>query len=392
MANSKAICSWAWIVVGLLIMMLSYIVLAYGGKIFVGCDGSFTVYLAETDPDADQLNFHPIITLNNVPTGITHDPKTGHIYITESSTRILRANQDGSGVETVINLPGSERNLRGIYLMNEQIFWSDFDADTINSASVNGSGSKVIISNAFNGRGITGDDSVIYWAANSNATVKKAGIDGNGVTTVISELTKIYAVTIDSSERILYAGNAERRRASIIRYNLDTNDQVVLFNDGRYIEGITILGDLLFFFEVSIGIKAIRKNGSSPLPLSYTGLENCTKFKSIHAINGLQPNNTKPIAVTIHPYPTGVTETYSSPPPDIRKLACYLNRETVPEFNNEFRWVLDIDKRQVCHCTSVSIGKIYRKPVTRSFQPFHVRCPMDVLFKDEETLAKVFQC
>ncbi|XP_072020943.1 uncharacterized protein [Amphiura filiformis] len=216
MEKSKARCSWAWIVVGLLIMMLTYIALAYGEKVFVGCDGSFTVYLAETDADVEQLNFQPIITLSNIPRGITHDPKTGHIYVTESSTRILRANQDGSGVETVLDLPSSPgRNLRGIYLMNEQIFWVDTSTDAINRASVNGSDRTVIISNADDGRGITGHDSSIYWADKKNNTVQTAGIDGSGVRTVISELVNAYAVTIDNSvtdgESLISVGNEFQR-------------------------------------------------------------------------------------------------------------------------------------------------------------------------------------
>ena len=71
---------------------------------------------------------------------------------------------------------------------------------------------------------------------------------------------------------------------------------------------------------------------------------------------------------------------------------CLLNREVVPAFNNEFRWVLDINRENVCRCTSVGFGNIYSVAKDRNFDPIYIRCPSKVLDVDEAALSKTFSC
>ena len=71
---------------------------------------------------------------------------------------------------------------------------------------------------------------------------------------------------------------------------------------------------------------------------------------------------------------------------------CVLNREVVSALNNEFRWVLDIDQENVCECTTVEFGNIYRVPEQRNFDPIYIQCPGSILGVDKATLAKTFSC
>ncbi|XP_072023084.1 low-density lipoprotein receptor-related protein 2-like [Amphiura filiformis] len=198
MDKSKASCSLVWIVVVLVTMILSCIIaLAYGEKVFVGCSAG--VYVAESDPNVDQLHFTQILGLN--PRGITHDPMNGMLYIIQSSTRILKANQDGSGVATVLDLTGEYP--WGIHIEKNDIFWTDYLADTVNRVNINNhTDTKVIATNADYCLGITGHNSSIYWAEANTHTVKKAAIDGSGVTTIISGLTNAAAVTVDKAGQV----------------------------------------------------------------------------------------------------------------------------------------------------------------------------------------------
>ncbi|XP_072020634.1 uncharacterized protein [Amphiura filiformis] len=109
-------------------------------------------------------------------------------------------------------------------------------------------------------------------------------MDGSGMSTVISGRDKPYAITIDNAENILYAGTFTSP-AQIVRYDLDTASLVDDFNTGELIYDVTIIGDFLFYVIGDNGLKAVHKNGSSLLQLSVSGLQNCTHFFSIHAVN-----------------------------------------------------------------------------------------------------------
>ncbi|XP_072023105.1 uncharacterized protein [Amphiura filiformis] len=88
-----------------------------------------------------------------------------------------------------------------------------------------------------------------------------------------------------SSHRILYAGSGSSSSGRIVKYNLDNNEQVDIYNAGAYIYDVTLLGDYIIFVERNNGIKAIHKNGGALIPLSITGLQDCTEFWSIHSMN-----------------------------------------------------------------------------------------------------------
>ncbi|XP_072046660.1 uncharacterized protein [Amphiura filiformis] len=398
MDKSKASGSWVqiiMIVVGLLMMMiLSCITLINGAKVFVGCHGPNAIYSAETDSNSDHLDFHQIISLSGWPTGISHDPHTGYIYILVLGKEILKAHHNGSRVETVLDFPGT--NSVGIYIQEHMIFWTDRVARIINRTGVDGLGSPVNILSNVGVRRITGHDSSIFWAG-SNA-VKMAAINGSGVKTVISGLSGARSVSTDSTEGVLYAANfvGPTKDARIIRYDLETNTQYDIYNASIHvhINDITILGDQLIFVDKANGVKAINKNGSSLLPLNITGLD-CDNYQSIHAImNNSELTNHQMMTTEMDSATTMASSTNDANAllTNTTKILCYLNRETVPEFNNELRWVLNIDKRDICRCSRVTIGKIHRMPVIRSFQPLYVRCPMDIVDKDEETLATLFNC
>ncbi|XP_072048200.1 uncharacterized protein [Amphiura filiformis] len=215
----------------------------------------------------------------------THDPDTGKLYISELQERILTAHQNGSGVETVLDLPATSHPV-GIYIKQQKIFWTEKLDRTINRTDINGLGSNAIVTDT-DARKITGHDSFIYWAEHDTNSVKKAAIDGSGVSTVISGLHKVRAITIDENERVLYAANyvgeTETENARIMRYDLDTNDQSDIYNAGIKISDITILGDLLLFVDDS-SLNATNKNGSSLVPLNVTGLD-CTGYLSVHVLN-----------------------------------------------------------------------------------------------------------
>ncbi len=79
--------------------------------VLIGCpdaNRNSHVYSAECDPvNLGTLHFIEIpLDLEKIAYGITHDPVTKDLYITEDRRRILRSNSNGTIVETIIDLTG----------------------------------------------------------------------------------------------------------------------------------------------------------------------------------------------------------------------------------------------------------------------------------------------
>ena len=93
---------------------------------------------------------------NAVPLG--YDSVNKHLYIGEHTKgRIYRSNYDGSGKKLIIS---NAINVEGVAIdwIGHNIYWSSFDSHTIEVATLEGKYRKVLVYNAVeNPRGITVD-------------------------------------------------------------------------------------------------------------------------------------------------------------------------------------------------------------------------------------------
>ncbi|XP_072023642.1 uncharacterized protein [Amphiura filiformis] len=308
---------WLWIIWRLVIMLSAFVLsVCRSDKVLVGCsDGC--IYSSDVGADLNNLRFDKIMELDHSPKGIAHVPATGKLLITEYSTRILRANPDGTQIQTVIDL--TDQTPHGICVVNGMLFWTD-KRGLIYRVSLDGSDITVII-NATNGYGITCDSSgspsgsFIYWVNFGGTSIQKAALDGSSIYTVTHIPELLWdGLTIDDTGRFLYVASKEQTSGRIVEYNLDTQMQTVsstdIFNEGEYIRDIAILNDKLIFVERDNGPKVILKSGGQPLPINITGLENnCTNFISIHVMPEIMLPSTSRSLTTAEDQTTGTPTT-----------------------------------------------------------------------------------
>jgi len=78
------------------------------------------------------------------PSGLDLDLVAGKMYLAvPNQSRILSANLDGTGAQTILTLP---HRPFGMELFGGRMYWADLDGGTLNSAKLDGSDHKIILS------------------------------------------------------------------------------------------------------------------------------------------------------------------------------------------------------------------------------------------------------
>ena len=154
----------------------------------------------------------------------------GKIYFTDRGRgAVQRANLDGSGLETLSSLPGS--NLRGITLDPEggRMYFCDNGGDDIYSASLDGSDLVTVVSSDL---GFPADltlDPVarkLYWCDRNRNRIERSNLDGSERETVIN-IDQPYYLDLDPEGGKIYWGHFSQGR--IYRADL---------SDGRNVETV----------------------------------------------------------------------------------------------------------------------------------------------------------
>lgn len=101
---------------------------------------------------------------------------------------IMRANLDGSGLETLVE---TDAYPFAVAVGSGHLYWASTGSNegsdgAIWRSALDGSGAATIATNQAHPAGIAVNSSYVYWANANNGTINRSGLDGSGLTTVVS--------------------------------------------------------------------------------------------------------------------------------------------------------------------------------------------------------------
>jgi hypothetical protein len=165
--------------------------------------------------------------------GSSNIANAGKMYYTDREAGLVqRADLDGSNVETLVTLPGS--NLRGIVLNlpEGKMYFCDNGDDIIYRANLDGS-NRVAIVNTDLGfpADITLDPTTqkLYWCDRNNNRIERANLDGSSRETVI-DTDQPYYLDLAPADGKLYWGHFSN--GTIYRANLADGSNLETLIDG----------------------------------------------------------------------------------------------------------------------------------------------------------------
>jgi hypothetical protein len=189
--------------------------------------------------------------------GVALDTVAGKVYWTTSYVQlgctVRRANLDGTGEDTLIAYaPNGIQNLRGIALdlQHHTMYWSDFGAGVIRSATLDGANVQDILTGLAGPVGIAVDAAggSLYWCEANGHVIKRANLDGSLPSTIVSGIGSPQYIAVDHQSNMLVwtelggYGHGKIRRAALdgARVQKLVGDRV---QDGvEYPSGIAVLG------------------------------------------------------------------------------------------------------------------------------------------------------
>ena len=192
----------------------------------------------------DGSNLETIIVVDFRPThasliqAVAVDPVGGHIYWTDNTDFahdgfINRANLDGSDPVTLgVDFKPTDLELD---LLHGKLYYIDTEADEIIRMNLDGSSPQVVLTGTFDVRGLALDseNDFLYFSDNGAgvAQIKRASLDGTGVTPVITTgLNDVRGMVVDPQYDKLYwvdLGDNVIQRANL---------------DGSHIENVVTAG------------------------------------------------------------------------------------------------------------------------------------------------------
>jgi hypothetical protein len=154
-----------------------------------------------------------------------------------------------------------------------KLYWSDYDADSIERINLDGSNREALIANAGDaGSGPTALDvdvahQKIYWLDNYSSQIKRGNFDGTGVEVFITDPGYASTLYVDPAAGKLYWPNYDQN--SIESINLDgTGRQTVISNAATGIGGpVAVLidktnGKIYWLDDIALQIKRANLDGS----------------------------------------------------------------------------------------------------------------------------------
>ncbi len=180
-------------------------------------------FLLSSNPDGTGLDTLVAGSDNGVTNGILDialDLKNKKIYWVKTGG-VMRANLDGSNVETVVTLksyiqpPSIALNTKDGY-----VYWVNTANDNIMRASINnGTAEKLLHADAPDGISLSLDEGKIYWvnsyfSAGNNGIISRANLDGTGIEHVLNIGTPTGAIYVEGLN--ITAINDSKNKKSIL--------------------------------------------------------------------------------------------------------------------------------------------------------------------------------
>jgi VCBS repeat-containing protein len=191
-----------------------------GGKIYwttISTASSGTIQRANLDGSGAQT----LVTSSGLLTGLAVDSVAGKLYWSDFGARwIRRANLDGSQVENVVQLPLAE-NISAIVVdaLGGKLYWAD-DRRVIIRANLNGTNVETIVDvqNTPSQLALDPRNGKIYWPE-PNGRVLRANLNGTSAEEILMGLTDPRGIAVDSVGGKVYV--SEYQGGRIRRANLD---------------------------------------------------------------------------------------------------------------------------------------------------------------------------
>ncbi len=172
------------------------------------------------------------------PYGITLNSSTGTMYWAESSAtnRIMRANSDGTGVQTFLALGVGYANDLSLDITHQHLYWTNTLVGAIYRSNLDGTGMVEILTTGISPIGLAQDlvGGKMYWTENgqNNRSIRRANLDGTGIENLVTGvLGNPLGIALDLNEGKMYW--ADHGYGRIQRANLDGSQiETILDNLG----------------------------------------------------------------------------------------------------------------------------------------------------------------
>lgn len=210
----------------------------YWTNIMPGTSGNGSIMRA----NADGTGVETLVAGLSHPRGMALDVSGGKMYWTEPGVlAVRRANLDGSNVETVVS--GAQNGTSGVALdvVSGKMYWTESIATPtggvdgkIHRANLDGSDSEeLLIPGLVHPVGIALDalHGRMYWTDldghhDGTGTIKRANLDGSGVENLLSGVDEAHGLALDVLDGKMYW--TEIASHSVYRANLDGSDATTL--------------------------------------------------------------------------------------------------------------------------------------------------------------------
>ncbi|MDK1046367.1 MAG: hypothetical protein QGM45_11875 [Anaerolineales bacterium] len=197
--------------------------LAPAQKIYWSAGGSARIQRFDLR-DPNIWNAEDLVFTDHIrPGAMALDLGSGKIYFVSSGRGVVRANIDGTNVESVTSAENGSLGPLAIDASAGKIYWArDGDSRRIQRANPDGSEYEVILEGVY-AAGIAIDSlgQKIYW---TGAGIHRANLDGSNRENVVTDLGGPVGLAVDSVAGKIYWTDAKRFSERVLRANLDGSD------------------------------------------------------------------------------------------------------------------------------------------------------------------------
>ncbi|UCS93781.1 gliding motility-associated C-terminal domain-containing protein [Echinicola marina] len=155
--------------------------------------------------------------------GIRIDHENQKLYFNELSGDILKADLDGSNVETIVS--GAEAFGIALDLANSKIYWTEYDNNRIRRANLDGSNVEDVVASANGHTGVWVDNytNKIYWSGYFLDKFFRSNLDGTNKEVVVSKIGNPWSVQVDAlNGKLYFTDYYELGRADMDGSNIET--------------------------------------------------------------------------------------------------------------------------------------------------------------------------
>jgi sugar lactone lactonase YvrE len=159
------------------------------------------------------------------PHTIKLDVDAGKMYWTEqaNSNRVMRANLDGTGAETLITMRTGYPEGLALDLTHDQMYWINIETSAMFRSNLDGTGTVQVLKTGVSPIDLALDlaGGKMYWTENgqNNCSVRRANLDGSEIETIVTGLWNPLGIALDVRARKMYW--ADHGQGKIQRANLD---------------------------------------------------------------------------------------------------------------------------------------------------------------------------